>query len=451
MDTFPNDQTADLGLLQDLMKQAKSLGADQADAIFIRSTSLSLGQRLGKPESLERSENADVGLRVLLGKRQAIVSSSDFSAPALKELSERAVSMAKVVPEDPYAGLAEADQLATNPIEIDAFDPAEPAADLLKERARLAEEAALAVEGVTNSEGAEAGWGMSRISVAATNGFAETYSGSRHSVSVAVVAGTGDAMEVDYDYASTVYGEDLEDPAKIGTSAGTKAVRRLNPAKAKTASVPVIYDPRVARSLVGHLSSAINGSSIARGTSFLKDAMDTDVFGAHVTITDDPHRHRGLRSMPFDAEGLATVKRNVIDSGRLTTWFLDLRSARQLGLTSTGHAGRGTSSPPSPSASNLFMQPGDKTPGELMADIEAGLYITDMMGMGINGVTGDYSRGASGFWIENGELAYPVSEVTVAGNLKDMFKVLIPANDLVFRYGTDAPTIRVDGMTVAGA
>jgi len=286
--------------------------------------------------------------------------------------------------------------------------------------------------------------------MAGSHGFAHAYEGSSHSLGASMVAGEGTTMGRDYDYTGAVWAEDLLSPEEIGRSAGEKTVKRLNPQKAKTQQVPVVFDNRAERSLVGHLSGAINGSSIARGTSFLKDKMGEDIFAPNVTIVDDPHRMRGLRSAAFDDEGLPTQKRNIIDQGKLTTWFLDLRSARQLGLQSTGHAGRGVSSPPSPSASNLYLEAGSLSVAELIKDIKAGFFVTDLIGMGVNGVTGDYSRGASGFWIENGELTHAVSEVTVASNLIDMFKALTPADDLTFRYGLDAPSVRIDAMTFAG-
>jgi len=450
-DKLTVDQTQALELLSDLIGRAKKCGAQAADAIYINGISLSLSQRLGKPEHLERSEGADIGLRVLIGKRQAMVSSSDYSAEALDELCQRAVAMAKVVPEDPYCGLAEPEQLAQSVPDIDSYDPVEPTAEHLADLAKRAEEAALAVDGVSNSEGGSASWGMNTVALAASNGFSRSYSNSRHSLSASVLAGEGTGMERDYDYASTVYGEDLRSPEDIGRSAGEKAVQRLNPRKTKTAAVPVIFDPRVSGGMVGHLSSAINGAAIARGTSFLKDKMGERLFPKTINIFDDPHRKRGLKSRPFDAEGIATQKRALIENGELKTWVMDLRSARQLGLDSTGNAGRGTSSPPSPSSSNLYMAAGALSPAELMADIKEGLYVTELIGFGVNGVTGDYSRGASGFWIENGKISYPVNEVTIAGNLIDMFAEITAANDLVFRYGTDAPTIRIDGMTLAGA
>ncbi len=445
-----DDPQQALDLLADLIAKARAQGADAADAVVVGSVALSNAQRLGELERLEREESQDLGLRVLVGRRQAIVSSTDTSAEALAGLVERAVAMAKSVPEDQYCGLADPDQLATDHPDLDIFDPDEPAPETLIERARACEDAARAVTGVTNSEGAEASWSMSRVSLAASNGFSGSYAGSRHSLGVSVLAGEGQGMERDYDFTSTVFSADLEDPETVGRRAGERAVRRLGPKKAKTAKVPVVFDPRVAGGLIGHLAAAINGRTVARGTSFLKDKMGEPVFARGLNVVDDPHRARGLRSKPFDGEGLENTRRSVVEDGVLKTWFLDLRSARQLGLASTGNASRGTSSPPGPSATNLYLEAGAESPEALIGEIDAGFYITEMMGMGINGITGDYSRGASGFWIEKGALAYPVSEVTVAGNLKDMFLALTPADDLEFRYGINAPTLRVDGMTVAG-
>jgi len=439
-----------LTLLTDLIKKARKAGADAADAVYVEGVSLSHAQRLGAIEKLERSEAQDLGLRVLIGQRQALVSSTDHAPKALAELVERAVAMARVVPEDPYIGLADPKLLARDLPDLDLLDPAEPTPAVLIERAKAAEDAARAVKGVTNSEGAEAGWSRRLIALATSGGFAGGYAASSHSVAASVIAGEGLAMERDHDWASAVHGKDLDDPAAVGQRAGEKAVRRLGPRKAKSARVPIVYDPRVSGGLLGHRAGAITGAAIARGTSFLRGKMDSLVFPEAITVVDDPHRQRGLRSKPFDGEGVANGRRAVIDRGRLTTWLLDSRSARQLGLASTGHAARGTSSPPTPSATNLYLEPGGVTPRELMEDIASGFYVTELIGFGINGITGDYSRGAAGFWIEHGALAYPVSEVTVAGNLLDMFKNLSAANDLKFRYGTDAPTVRIDGMTVAG-
>jgi PmbA protein len=436
--------------LDDLLRRARKAGADAADAVFVQGASLSIAERLGKPEKLERAEGRDLGLRVFVGKRQAIVSSSDISSQALGELADRAVAMAKAVPEDPFCGIADPADLATAIPELDLCDPDEPATETLMTRLRAAEDAARSVPGVTNSEGAEAGWSRSLVALAATNGFRQGYAVSSSSISVSVLAGEGTAMEHDYDFTSAVYGSELESPAVMGKRVGEKAVRRLNPRKVATVKVPIVYDPRVSNSIVGHLAGAINGAGIARGVSFLKDKMGKMVLPAGMNIIDDPHRRRGLRSRPFDGEGLANRRMALVEDGVLKTWVLDLRSARQLNLKSTGHAARGTSSPPGPSTTNLYLSAGKETPKQLMADIESGFYCTDLIGFGVNNVTGDYSRGASGFWIEKGELAYPVSEITIAGNLTEMFQNLRAANDLTFRFGTNAPTLRIDGMTVAG-
>jgi PmbA protein len=440
-----------LQILEDLLKRAKAKGADAADCLMVRDVSLNVAQRLGKREKLERSEAQDLGLRVFIGKRQAIVSTSDLEPKMLDELAERAVAMARVVPEDGFCGLADPELLVKTPLALDLDDKKEPSEAQLTQMIARAEDAARAVPGVTNSEGAEAGWGRVEVALAASNGFRGSYAGTRWGISVSVLAGEGTGMERDYDYSSAVFGENLLGPEALGKSAGERAVRRLSPRKVPTAKVPIVYDPRVANGLIGHFVGAINGASIARGTSFLKDKLGQQVFAKGIRIIDDPHRPRGLRSKPFDGEGVANKKRALIDDGGLTTWLLDCRSARQLGLTTTGHASRGTSSPPSPSATNLYLEPGSVTPEALIGDIKRGFYVTELIGQGINGVTGDYSRGAAGYWIENGKLTHPVSEVTVAGNLKDMFLNITPANDLLFRYGTDSPTVRIDGMTLAGA
>ena len=440
----------DRNLLDDLLKKAKERGADGADGMLARSISLSHAQRLGEIEKLEREESFDLGLRVFRGHKQAVVSSTDLSAEALDELVDRVLAMAATVPDDPWCGLADPDQLSTAAPELDMVDADEPSGEDLVAMARTCEDAARAVDGITNSEGAEAGWSRSQVVLAATNGFSGGYARTDFSVGVSVIAGEGTDMEGDYDYSQAVFRTDLEDPATTGTSAGTRAVARLGGRKMPTIGAPVIFDPRVAGGLLGHLTGAISGPAVARGTSFLKDSLNTAVFAPGITIVDDPHRPRGLRSKPFDGEGLANGKMNLVEDGVLMTWLLDLASARQLGLTSTGRASRGTSAPPSPSPTNLYLEPGTQSPDELMADIDSGYYVTSLMGMGVNGVTGDYSRGAGGFWIEGGKLSFPVTEMTVAGNLKDMYQNLTPANDLVFRYGTNAPTVRIDGMTVAG-
>ena len=436
-----------LDLLNDLIGRARSAGADAADAVFIDGVTLTTDVRNG---AIERSQESDVGLRVFVGRQSAVVSSADRSPRALIELAERAVAMARAVPEDPYAGLADPSDLARDWSDLDLEDPNEPAAEALLAAARTAEEAALAVPQVALSDSAGATWMRSEVAMAASNGFSGAYAVTSRSLFASVIAGEGTGMENEYAYATSVHADDLESPEVIGRRAGERVAARLGARKVASQKVPVVFDPRVANSLIRHLLSAISGAAIARGTSFLKDSMGQPVFASGIVVNDEPHLIRGRRSRPFDGEGLPTVARALIDDGVLTTWLLDLRSARQLGLSPTGHAGRGVGSQPSPSATNVSLAPGTLTPEALMADIGSGLYVTQMMGMGVNSVTGDYSRGASGFWIEDGKIAYPVSELTVAGNLKEMFRHLTPADDLERRYGVDSPTVRIDGMTVAG-
>ncbi|HEX3350757.1 MAG TPA: TldD/PmbA family protein [Acetobacteraceae bacterium] len=442
---------ADLDLLADLIGRAHAAGADAADALLVSSTSLSVQRRLGATEHVERSESRDLGLRVFLGKQVAIVSSTTVDPSSFERLAERAVAMARVVPADPYVGLADEAAPVEGTGQLDLEDPTEPDAGQLLARAAAAEDAALAVKGVTNSEGAEASYGRSEIALVTSAGFAGAYARTGYSVSATALAGEGVGMQRDYDYSTAVHFDDVEDPRKIGESAGDKAVARLNPTRPKTAKLPVVYDPRVAGGLVGHLAGAVNGASVARGTTFLKDKMGAKLFAAGIFVRDDPRRVRGLRSRPFDGEGVPTKPLGIVEDGVLTTWILDTRSARQLGLKTTGHAGRGTGGPPGPSVSNLYLQAGKVSSAELMADIKEGIYVTELIGMGVNGVTGDYSRGAAGFMIRDGALAEPVAEITIAGHLLEMFANMTPANDLQFRYGTNAPTVRVDGMTMAGA
>ena len=438
-------------ILGALLEGARKAGADAADALYVEGISSSVSYRLGKLEDVERAENYDLGLRVFVGQKVAFVSSTDFSADALAALPGRAVAMARLAPEDRFAGLAPQDRLAKDIPQLDLEDAAEPSAETLIERARAVEGAALAVEGVTNSEGGGASFSRNAVALATSTGFFGRYAGTNHSIGVAVLAGEGTGMERDYDHASARHAGDLRDPADIGRTAGEKAVRRLNPRSMPSQAIPVLFHPDEAAGLLGHFAGAISGAAIARGVSFLKDRLGQPVFARGVKVMDDPHRPRGLRSKPFDGEGVANKALALIDDGRLTSWLLDCASARQLGLRTTGHAARGTGGPPSPSTTNLYLEAGRLSPKELMADIKQGFYVTELMGMGVNGVTGDYSRGAAGFWIENGEIAFPVSEVTIAGNLKDMFLNLVPASDLEFRHGTNSPTVRIEGMTLAGA
>ena len=444
------DQSVLTGLAERLVEAARKAGADAADAIAVRSVSQSVEIRDGAVEESERSEGDDLGLRVFLGKRQAVVSTNDLRGDGVQALAERAVAMARVAPDDRFAGLADAALLARNFPDLDLIDPDLPQVGRLEELARDAEAAALDVQGVTKSGGASASAGIGGMVLVTSHGFKGTYLASRYGISMTAIAGEGTAMERDYDYSSTLHAADLEKPEKVGKTAGERAVERLNPLKAATGKVPVVFDQRVAGSLVGSLASAINGAAIARKTSFLMQKLGQQVFAKGIRIFDDPLRRRGQRSRPFDAEGVAGSKLALVDDGVVMTWLLDSATARELGKETTGHASRGVSSSPSPSATNLYLEPGDATPEALIADIEQGFYVTDLIGSGTNIVTGDYSRGASGFWIERGKRTYPVSEVTIAGHLSDMFRTLTPANDLEFRYGTNAPTVRIEGLTVAG-
>ncbi|MGO9048585.1 MAG: TldD/PmbA family protein [Xanthobacteraceae bacterium] len=444
------DQSDLTDLAERLVTAARRAGADQADALAVRSVSLSIEVRDGAVEESERSEGDDLGLRVIVGRKQAVVSTNDLRGDGFDALAERAVAMARAAPEDRFAGLADAAQLAQRLPALDLVDPDLPDVDVLEARARDAEAAGLAVPGVTKSGGASASAGIGGLVLVTSHGFHGATIASRHGISMTAIAGDGTGMQRDYDFTSTLHASDLEDAQAIGRRAGERAVKRLNPRKVTTRRVPVVFDSRISGSLVGHLASAANGSAIARKTSFLREKLGQKILGSGIHIIDDPLRPRGLRSRPFDAEGIAGRRRHLVEDGVLKTWILDCATARELDLETTGHAQRGVSSTPSPGPSNLHMAAGDKSPGELIADIADGFYVTDMIGMGVNLVTGDYSRGASGFWIENGERTYPVSEVTIAGHLSEMFASLVPANDLVFRYGTNAPTLRVEGMTVAG-
>jgi PmbA protein len=443
------DQSALSDLAERLVTAARRAGADAADAVAVRSMSLYVGVREGAVDASDRAESDDVGLRVFVGRRTAVVSTNDIAGD-VAPLAERAVAMAKVAPEDKFAGLADPSMLATAFPDLDLLDPELPPIATLEDRALRAETAGLAVKGVSKSEGASASASIGGMVLATSGGFRGAYLVSRSGFSMSAIAGEGTAMETDYDYTSALHSDDLESPEKVGRTAGERAVARLNPRKVATTKVPIIYDKRVASSLVGHLASAVNGASIARKTSFLKDKRGERLFRAGINIIDDPLRKRGQRSRPFDGEGVAGKRLALIEDGVLMSWLLDSATARELSLTTTGHASRGVSSAPSPGATNLYLEAGTMSPEELMADIGEGFLVTSLIGMGVNQVTGDYSRGASGFWIEKGKPTYPVSEVTIAGNLIDMFASLTPANDLEFRHAVDAPTVRVEGLTVAG-
>ncbi len=441
-----------LDRLDTIIAAARTAGADAADAVYAGDASTQIAVRLGKLEDVGRSEGEELGLRVFLGRRSANVVISDLSPTALHEAAERAVAMARLAPEDRYAGLAPAELLLNGaPPELDIEDSHVMPPEALKALALEAEDAARGVAGVSNSEGGGASAGRVVTALATSTGFAAGRTSSSFSLSASVIAGEGGAMQRDYAWHAARHFADLEAAAAIGRLAGERAVRRLNPQKLETASLPVVFDRRVSASLLGHLAGAITGSAITRGTSFLKDALGTSVFAGGIHIIDDPLRRRGLASRSFDGEGLPVRRTALIEDGVLTTWLLDVASAAQLGLQPTGHASRGAGGPPGAGTTNLHMAAGSQSVAALIADIKRGVLVTELIGMGVNGLTGDYSRGASGFLIENGEITVPVAEITIAGNLKAMFQAMVPADDLEFRMGTNAPTIRIDGMTIAGA
>jgi PmbA protein len=438
-------------LAADLIDRARKAGADAADAVYAGGASLGVSVRLGRLEDVERSESEHLDLRVFVGQGSASIGSSDLSATALDELAARAVAMARAAPEDLYAGLAPAELLRTGPFpDLALEDPAEPTPEVLRSRCEEAEDAARAVAGITNSDGASAGAGRRVFALVTSHGFAGAYAGTSHSISASVIAGEGGAMQRDHAWRSARHLSGLPAPDEIGALAGTRTVARLDPGRLRSGPMPVVFDPRVGGSLIGHLAGAIAGSAITRRASFLLDKDGAQLFASGIEIIDDPLRQRGLSSRPFDGEGLPVATRKLVEDGRLTGWLLDSASARQLGRAPTGHAVRGHGGAPGVGASNMHLAAGTCTPAALMADIGEGVYVTELFGHGVNGVTGDYSRGASGFRIVDGEIAGPVAEFTIAGNLIDMFAALVPANDLEWHRSVNVPTIRVDGMTIAG-
>lgn len=438
--------------VSDIVARAIKAGADAADAIMVSSGSSTVHMRLGKLEDVERSEGSEIGLRVFIGQKVASVSGADFTSTAFDTLCERAVAMAKNSSADQYAGLAPEELLAKGDFDdLDLLDNTEVSPEELRARALASEEAARAMPGISNSEGASASAGQSTIAMATSHGITHSYSASRFGNSVMVLAGSQElgGMERDYAFRSMRYLSDLPDPEELGKLAATRALARVNPQKIKSGAMPVVFDPRVANSFIGHFLGAISGSSITRKTSFLLDMLGKQVFDSNISIIDNPHLKRGLASRNIDGEGLATAPSSLIDKGVLTGWMLDSASARQLGLQPTGHAARGITGAPGASPSNVHMAAGKQSPNELMADIKQGVYVTEMIGQGVNMITGDYSRGASGFIIENGELTKPVNEITIAGNLRDIFASLIAADDLEHFRTINAPTLRSDAMTVA--
>lgn len=438
-------------LLHDVVAAALKAGADAAEAVGAERRALSIGVRLGDLEEVEREESRDLGVRVFVGRRQASVSGSDISAEGRAKLVERAVAMAKLAPEDPYAGLAEPALLARGPFpDLDLFDASEPSAEALEARARAAEGAARAVPRITNSDGASASWSASQWRIVTSAGFNGLHRASGFSLGASAIAGDENGMENGYDGRSTRWEADLPTPEAIGAEAGRRAAGRLGARKIASTTAPVIFENRLAASMFGPLLAAISGPAIARGTSFLKDKLGQPVFAKGINIVDEPHRRRGLGSSPFDDEGVANRRTAIIDDGVLTTWLLNTSSARQLGLTTTGHASRGLAGPPGVGPTNLTFEPGARTQAELMRDAGEGLLITSMFGPSLNGNTGDWSVGCSGFWFEAGEIAYPVTEITVAGNLIDIFGRLVPGSDLEIRGASNAPSLLIDALAIAG-
>lgn len=436
---------------QDIVARAVTAGADAADASFAASASVEVAVRLGKLEDVARSEDEELSLRVFVGRRSASVSTSDASPAAMDALVERVVAMAREAPEDRWAGLAPEERLLTHGIpDLDLADREDPSPHALKDAALAAEDAARAVEGVTNSEGGGASAARLAVALATSHGFAGGYAATSYGIQASVLAGAGGAMQRDYAYHAARHARHLEAPEDIGRRAGERAVARVDPVQPASGPMPVIFDPRVGSSLVGHLIGAISGTAIARGTSFLLGRLGEQVFASGISICDDPHRPHGLRSRPFDGEGLAVSPTAIVSDGMLETWLLDSASARQLGLEPTGHAVRVGGGTPGVGASNTYMAAGNGSREALFEGVARGVYITELIGMGINGVTGDYSRGAAGFLIEDGAIGRPIDEFTIAGNLTEMFAQLTAADDLEFRYAINVPTLRVDGMTVAG-
>jgi PmbA protein len=439
-----------LDIAADLASRVRKLGATAADAMAIDQSEVSVSIRNGEVENIERSEAMGIGLRVFAGQSSAIVSGSVLTADSLQKLAERGLAMAKAAPPDEFAGPANPEQLAKGDIDLDLVSQVEPSVEQLKVMAIAAEQYGLAVKGVTKSIGSGASASGYFVALASTNGFSRSYRRTGYGLSASVICGEGANMVRDYDGTSANHFVDLETSEKIGRTAGERAVAKINAQKLTSRPAPVIFDRRVSASLLGHLAGAINGAAIARGVSFLKDDLGKAIFKPNITIVDDPLRLRGPASRSFDGEGLAVQRRLLIDKGVLTGWVLDLRSARQLNMAPTGQGARGMASQPSPSTSNVHLEPGEETPEAMMKALGSGLLVTEFIGASINSSTGDYSRGVSGFWFENGEIAYPVSEITVAGNLKDMFASLVPANDLIFKGATNAPSCLVEGMTIAG-
>ncbi len=447
--------TSNINIATYAVEEAKKNGASEADAIIVEAADTSFRTRLRNFENVERSESRDLGIRVFLkekaGYRAAVISTNNLQRDNISETVKRAINLAKMAPADEHARLAEKGEYTSDIKDLQTFDSAEASTEELKGWALEAEDAALSVNGITNSEGADASFSTAETVMVTSKGFSGVYKNSGFSISVSVIAGKDMEMETDYEYSYARFKKDLAAPKDVGRKAGEITIKKLAPRKIKTCRVPIIFDPRVSKGILSSLSAAINGSSIVKKSSFLAEKMGEKIFPDFINIYDDPTIARGLSTEPFDAEGVRGEKMALIENGVLKNWILDIRSATKLGLKSNGRASRGISSNPSPYSTNVYMNAGKISPADMIKDIKEGLYLMDVFGMGVNNVTGDYSQGASGYWIENGEIAYPVSEITVAGNLLDMFKNITPANDLEFRYSKNAPTLCIDGMTIAGS
>ena len=441
----------DDSLLHDLITAATKAGADAADAVLAHRQSLSIGVRMNALEEVEREEARDLGLRVFVGKRQAVVSGSDISKAARTKLVERAVAMARLAPEDPYASLADPALLAKAPHrDLDLYDPTEPSPESLETLARMAEASALSTQGVTNSDGGSAAWSSTQWQFMTSAGFYGQHKSSGFSISASVIAGEGAQMERGGEGRSTRWQSDLPEASEVGFDAGRRAVARLGARKIASTTAPVIFENRLAISLFGPLIGAISGPSVARGVSFLKDKLHQKVFALGIRISDDPFRLRGLGSSPFDDEGVAGQTMDLVSDGVLNTWLLNTASARQLGMTSTGHASRSMAGAPGVSTNNLTVHPGMRDLDGLMQDAKAGLLVTSMFGPSLNPNTGDWSIGVSGVWFEDGQAAYPVTEITVAGNLIELYARLIPGSDLEIRGAANSPSVLIDAMAIAG-
>ncbi len=447
--------TTNLNIAAYAVEEAQKNGASEADAIIVEAADTSFRTRLRNFENIERSESRDLGIRVFLkekdGYRSAVISTNNLQKNNISETVKRAIDIAKMAPADEHSRLAEKGEYSRNATDLQIFDSNEASTEELKAWALEAEDAALSVNGITNSEGADASFSTAETVMVTSKGFAESYKNSGFNVSVSVIAGKDMLMETDYEYSYARFKSDLTSPKEVGRKAGETTVKKLNPRKVKTCKVPIIFDPRVSKGIVSSLCSAINGASIVKKSSFLAEKMNEQIFANSISIYDDPTIKRGLSTEPFDAEGIQAGKMALVENGVLKNWILDIRSAAKLGLKTNGRASRGLSSNPSPYSTNVYMSAGNISAADMIKGVKDGLYLMDVFGMGVNGVTGDYSQGASGFWIENGEITFPVSEITIAGNLLDIFKNITPANDLSFRYSKNAPTLRIDGMTIAGA